>query len=304
MDEAGIRKVGDLDISNLAGVGVQEMLGVGFQSSHVGQAIELLKTMREDEECRIMLSFTANLMASGLRGLFRGLVEQGVVDCVVTTGGSIDHDIIRAYKPYLLGDFDVDDEELHRESVNRLGNIMVPNDRYELLEEKIKPVLEKLNGVKQDYTPSEFIEETAKVLNNKDMFIKTCLDKNVPVFCPSLVDSAIGLQLFFFKQDHKEFTIDSAGDLKRLHDFTMGAEKLGGVVIGGGVSKHHLIGSTLLRGGLDYAIYLTTALEYDGSLSGARPKEAKSWGKIREVGNTVTVYGDATLTLPLILSKI
>jgi len=243
-------------------------------------------------------------MASGLRGLFKDLARQKLIDAVVTTGGSIDHDIIRAYNTYLLGSFDMMDEQLHSQDINRLGNILIPNSRYELLEQKLKPVLNMMYDKSTSYTPSRFIEGLADKLNEQDMFIKIARDNQIPVFCPSLTDSAIGLQLFFFKQDHPDFMIDSAGDLKRLHEFTLNSEKLGGLIVGGGVSKHHLIGSTLLRGGLDYAVYLTTASEFDGSLSGARPKEAKSWGKINEKARAVSVYGDATITLPIILNSV
>jgi deoxyhypusine synthase len=258
----------------------------------------------KQEECTIFLSFTANMMASGLRGLFIKMVEKGLVDVVVTTGGSIDHDIIRAYKPYLLGSFDEDDVRLHKKGVNRIGNILVPNDRYELLEQKIQPILEKLYK-QQDTTikPSELTAHLARNIKKKT-FIGECSKRGIPVFTPGLVDSALGLQLFFFRQKHQDFILDSLGDVQRLLDMVYAARKTGGIILGGGISKHHLIGANLLRDGLDYAVYVTTAVEYDGSLSGARPTEAKSWGKIREKGRTATVHADATIALPLVLEGI
>jgi len=273
---------------------------IGFQASNIGEAKEILSTIIDNPDCKLLLSFTANMMASGLRGIFKELVDKGCVDAAITTGGSIDHDIIKAYKPYIKAGFQLDDVELHKKGINRIGNIAVPSDRYQILEEKIKPVLEKLAEEEGTYTPSRFIHETARLLDDEDMFIQHCLKEDVPVFSPGLVDSAIGLQIFFFNQERPELKIDGSGDLKKLHSITMNSEKIGGLVLGGGISKHHLIGSNLLRGGLDYAVYLTTASEYDGSLSGARTREAKSWGKINEAGASTTVVGDATVTLPLI----
>lgn len=300
MNAEEIRDIGRQNLTEMDDI----MSSTGFQSAHIGKAGKILKNMSEKEECSVMLSFTANLMASGLRGLFKDLVREGVVDAVITTGGAIDHDIIRAYEPYFLGDFDMDDDELHEKEVNRIGNILVPNERYALLEEKIRPVLKELSGYEDVFTPSVFIEKTAEILDNDDMFIKKCLDNHVPVFCPGMIDSAIGLQIYLFRQDKPDFMIDDSGDLKKLHEITLGAKQTGGLIIGGGISKHHLIGSNLLRGGLDYAVYLTTASEYDGSLSGARPREGKSWGKITKTGKTATVVGDATITLPIILSSL
>jgi len=74
------------------------------------------------------------------------------------------------------------------------------------------------------------------------------------------------------------------------------------LIIGGGISKHHTIWWNQFKDGLDYAIYVTTAQEYDGSLSGAQPREAISWNKVKPSSKHVTVYGDATVIIPIIVS--
>ncbi|MBD3388689.1 MAG: deoxyhypusine synthase [Candidatus Altiarchaeales archaeon] len=274
----------------------------GFQGSWVSDAAELIKKMRK-EKCTVFLTFTANMMASGLRGIFTQMIEEGLVDAVITTGGSIDHDIIKSHKPYLLGDYYLDDVKLHKKGVNRIGNILVPNNRYLLLERKIGGYFKAFNRMQDVFAPSELNEFMGSQLP-KGSFLNACNRKAVPVFCPGMVDSAIGMHLYFYRQDHKDFIMNPAADLERLGDIVFNAKKTGGIVLGGGISKHHLIGANLMRGGLDYAVYVTTAAEYDGSLSGAQPREAKSWGKIKETGSTVTVHCDATLALPLITAAI
>jgi deoxyhypusine synthase len=299
-----MNEIKDLRATNQINGGYLDSLhSTGFQATSLAQARETLKEMIE-EDYKILLSFTANMMATGLRGLFTELIKKDLIHTVITTGGSIDHDIIRAHTPYLLGSWDADDTQLHEKGVNRIGNILVPNTCYELLEEKVKPLLKKAGGEKECWTPSELIKFLADNMEDKNMFIQQCSQHNIPIFSPGFIDSAIGLQVFFHRQDHKEFKIDTAADLNNLEARVMCEEKLGGLVCGGGISKHHLLGSTLLRGGLDKAVYLTTASEFDGSLSGARPREAKSWGKINSKGDTVTIYGDASLTLPLLLHDI
>lgn len=273
----------------------------GFQGTHILQAVELVKRMKK-EKATIFLAFTANVVASGLRGVIADLVRDGYADVIVTTGGALDHDLIKAYQPYLLGSFAENDVELHQKDVNRIGNILVPSARYELLEEKMQKVFGEAYKGKKMTTPSEIAEIMGKGIEDEGSFLRQAFLKKVPVFSPGITDSAIGLQTYFWKQkrEYADCGIDVTGDMKKLADRALNSEKTAAVIIGGGISKHHTIGVNLLRGGLDYALYLTTAEAWDGSLSGAPASEAVSWGKIKEEARHVTVHGDATVTLPLI----
>ena len=279
---------------------VRKLGTTGFQGTHIQAAANVVKQMRSSD-ATVFLAFTANMMASGLRGVLTQMVEEGLVDAVITTGGSIDHDIIKAYKPYGLGDFNMDDVKLHRGGINRIGNIMVPTKHYVFLDKKMQKIYGDIYRKKRVFTPSELNDHIGSVLP-KGSFLAACHERSVPVFCPGMIDAAVGMHLFFFRQKHRDFIMDTAGDLHKLADIVYDAKETGGIILGGGISKHHLIGANLMRGGLDYAVYVTTASEYDGSLSGAHPKEAKSWGKIKEKGRTAMVFGEASITLPLIIA--
>lgn len=274
----------------------------GFQGTHIQEAADVIKHMR-DSEATVFLAFTANMMASGLRGVFTQMVDEGLVDAVITTGGSIDHDIIKSYKPYGLGDFNVDDVKLHKKGINRIGNIMVPTKHYIFLDKWMQKVYGGMYEKRKVFAPSELNDVIGAALP-EGSFLSACHKRKVPVFSPGLIDAAVGMHLFFFRQKHRDFIMDTAEDLHKLADIIYAAKETGGIILGGGISKHHLIGANLMRGGLDYAVYVTTASEFDGSLSGAHPKEAKSWGKIKEKGRTATVYADATIALPLIIASI
>ncbi len=287
---------------------INELKFIGFQATELGRARELLKKMKE-EEIVLYFGFTANLVASGLRGFIAKFIRSGLVDVIVTTGGAIDHDVIKSFMPYLSGSFNVDDKELHKQNINRIGNIFVPTDRYVRFEEISHEVMEKAMKKYGDaVAPSELINEYAEYVyknsHDRHSFLRAAYEKNIPVFSPGITDSAIGLNAYFFKQRFEEFSIDVTKDMKKLADITINAEKTGAVILGGGITKHHIIGLNVVRGGLDYAIYITTASEWDGSLSGARTKEAVSWGKISEEGKHVTVVGDATILFPLLLKDI
>jgi len=281
---------------------VSQMSGAGFQASEIGEAVRLIKKMKQ-EKATIFLSFTANMIASGLRGIITEMVKEKFIDVIITTGGSIDHDLIRTRKSYLLGDFSLDDTELHKKGINRLGNILIPSDRFVFLEKKMQRIFSALHKIKKSWTPSELVFEIGKCVKDKNSFMYWASKNDIPVFCPGITDSAVGLQLYFFKQENPGFKIDVSGDM-RLANIVINSEKTGGIILGGGIAKHHAIGVNILREGLDHAVYITTSSPWDGSLSGATPNEAKSWSKIKERGNTVTVYGDAAIIFPLVMAGV
>ncbi len=279
------------------------MKNLGFQATELWKAGEIWLRMLEDNST-IFLAFTSNIISSGLREVIAAIIKHGMADVVITTVGSIEEDIMKSMKPFLLGDWREDDRELHRKEINRIGNILVPSDRYVALEEYVQPRLEEMYREKKTWSVKELVERLAGDIEDKGSFLYWALRKNVPVFCPAPTDGALGVQLYFFKQKHPEFVLDITGDMDDLAKIVLGAEKTGAVVIGGGIPKHHTIGVNLLRGGLDYALYITTAVEWDGSLSGAPPREAVSWGKISEEGRYTTVHAEATLVLPFLVHRV
>lgn len=289
-----------MNVEDIEKLEIEKIGNVGFQATNLGIGIEIIKRMKK-EKAVVFFGFTANLVASGIRGLIADWVRRKFVDVIVTTGGSLDHDLIKAYKPYILGSFYENDAKLHKKGINRIGNIFVPNNRYELLEKKIQPIFEKCyKKYGRVLSPSEIAYEIGLTLQDDNSFLKWASKNNIPVFCPGITDSAIGLQTYFFKQKRKDFGIDVTKDMKKLADIVLNAEKTGAIVLGGGISKHHIIGANLLRGGLDYAVYVTTAQPWDGSLSGARTDEGISWGKIKEKAWHITIDGDATIVFPLL----
>jgi deoxyhypusine synthase len=298
-------EIKDYDFSG-AGLGrlLDQMKSAGFQATNLGQGVEIIRMMKK-EKAAIFLTFTANMAASGLRSLFARMCEKRMVDVIITTGGAIEHDFIRSFKPYLLGDFGMDDAALHRKGMNRIGNVIVPTERYVFLEKKIQPMFARMYGKRKIISPSEIALELGCMTGDKNSFLHWAAKNGIPVFSPGITDSAIGLQSYFFKQDHPDFVIDVTGDMKALADITLNAEKTGGIILGGGISKHHALGANLVRGGMDYAVYVTTSQPWDGSLSGARTNEAVSWGKIKKgrgAKNQVTIDGDATIVFPLLIS--
>ncbi|MEM4295846.1 MAG: deoxyhypusine synthase [Candidatus Anstonellales archaeon] len=284
---------------------IKNLDSIGFQSTQIARGASILKDMISDKKARIFFSFTGNLIASGLRGAIAKIVEKGVVHAIITTAGAIDHDVIKSFIGYEIGSFYENDAALHKKGINRIGNILVKNDRYVKLEQICKDVFKNLNN-KANPTDiakafGQYIDKNGK--DKRKSFLYWAYKNNIPVFCPAITDGAIGLQLYFFMQQKRDFDIAMRDDMNKLANIVLNAEKTGALIIGGGVSKHHVIGINIVRGGLDYAIYITTATEFDGSLSGARSNEAISWGKLKDKAKHIDIHAEASLALPLLLKK-
>ena len=279
---------------------------LGFQARNLGIAFEILKEMLNDKECIKFLSFTANLISTGLRGVIKEIVKRKFFDIIITTCGTLDHDLARSYKEYYVGYFELDDKMLKEKGIHRLGNILVPKESYGLIiEEKIRNWLKEIyeTGIRE-ISSYELIWEIGKRIGNENSILYWAYKNKIPVIIPGIFDGAVGYQIWQFWQDHKDFVINLAKDEQLLSDTVWNAKKTGALIVGGGISKHHTIWWNQFKNGLDYAIYITTAIEEDGSLSGAKTREAISWNKISEKAKHITVFGDATIILPLLIKAV
>jgi len=281
----------------------------GFTAKKLADAVDIVEEMVKDEKTTVFLSFPAAIVSTGTRGVIKELVKRKLVDVIITTCGTLDHDLARIWRDYYHGSFMLDDAELHRMGVNRIGNVVTPNECYGIIiEEKVLPMLEDIYGEKKRLSTRELIWEVGKRLegeeNAESSIVYWCYRNRIPMFVPGITDGAFGSQLWIFYQQHKDFIVDVLKDECELSDIVYSAEKTGALIVGGGISKHHTIWWNQFKDGLDYAVYITTAVEWDGSLSGARPREAVSWGKISEKARKVTVEGDATVLLPVIAAAL
>jgi len=274
----------------------------GFQASHLSRAIEIVNKMIS-ENATVYLSFTSNMVSSGLRDIFRYLIENKKVNYVVTTGGGIEEDIIKCLGDFILGDFRDSSEELLRKGVNRIGNILVPDDRYVKFEKFLNPILEEIYNEGKIVSPSEIVWKLGERINDEKSFCYWAWKNKIKVFCPTITDGSIGDIAYVFSNKHEDFKIDILQDTKELNDSTAGLEKSGVVLLGSGVVKHSILNANLFRNGADYAVYINTAQEYDGSDAGAEPDEAVTWKKIKQDGEMVKVVGDATILFPILVAE-
>lgn len=298
-----LEEVVDVEVS--PELSVKELIEIygrvhGFVAGHLYEAIKILDEMLYNTDLRF-LSFTGNLVSTGLRGLIAQLISEEVFNVVITTCGTVDHDIAKSLGgKYLKSSFDVDDSKLRELGYHRIGNIIVHQNHYgKLIEVFVKGLISDLVRMKNVWGVRELLREVGLRLNDRKSILYNASRHNVSVYVPGIVDGAFGTALFIQSQFY-DFRLDLFKDMKELSDLVFSSKKSGALIIGGGISKHHTLWWNQFKDGLDYAVYITTANEWDGSLSGARTKEAISWGKISTSGKHVVVYSDATVVLPII----
>ncbi len=283
----------------------------GFQATSLGTAIKIVQNMRDDE-AKIFFGFTSNMGTCGIRENIKYLVKYNLVDVLGTTIGAIEEDIIKCFKPFVLGDYRAPGKILRDDGINRTGNIFVPNDRYIYFERFMNKFLERLYE-KQKKTKiiigiKEFVFELGKELeiqkvpNKEESFTYWAYKNNIPFFCPALLDGSVGDMVYFFKKNYPEFKIDTSDYIVELTDLAINCNKMGIITIGGSVPKHMFANAGLFRDGAEYAIYINTGLEMEGSNAGAPIDEAISWGKIHPDAQKIKIEAEASLVFPLLVA--
>jgi deoxyhypusine synthase len=277
----------------------------GFEAVNLSTGLEILSEMITDKKCVKFISFVGAIISTGLRGIIKDMIKNEWFNVAITTCGALDHDIARHYSHYKEGSFTMDDRELADQNIHRLGNVLVPMESYgPLIEEKMQEFLEEeyQKGVKE-MSSADVCKMIGKHLG-EDSFLHWAFKKNVDVVVPGIMDGAVGSQIWMFSQKHADFKLNLLEDANLLSGIIFKAEKSGALMIGGGISKHHTLWWNQYREGLDYALYITTAQEFDGSLSGALIREAISWGKVTQKARETTLHAEVTTILPFIYAAL
>ena len=277
---------------------------LGFQAIELNAARDVVLKMKRSG-VKTFLTFTSNMVTSGLRGFFAQLISLKMVDICVTTSGAIEEDIMKALgEGFEVSSFNADDTHLHEKGENRVGNLVIRNESYMKFEDKMTGFLERIYAKKKRWMTSELLKEIGLLLDDESSILYQAAKNDVPIYCPGVADSAFGFHLFMFQQTHSDFIVDTILDMQRAVTDISFDERKGLIALGGSISKHYAVFAALLSGGFDYAVYLTTAHQSSGSMSGATTQEAKSWGKIKDDGEASTVIGDVSVTFPLLMISV
>ena len=298
----------NMKVSELVG----GMAGMGFGAGKIAEASGIMKKMFSDKECKIFLGVAGAMVPAGMKHIILDLLDD--TDVFVTTGANLTHDLIESFgEKHYLGDNSIDDKKLNKQGIDRIYNVLMKNEVYGKLENFFEENFEKL---KECRDIKEFLWKIGEICpgDSKNCILKKCYEKRIPIFCPAIADSGIGLMIWGRKakeeanikgslEKGKKIFIDVFEDMKEIIDIAWQSKKNGVIYIGGGVPKNFIQQALQFSKGADYGIQITTDRQEPGGSSGAPLKEGISWGKMKTTGEFVDVFCDATIALPLILAS-
>ena len=279
-------------------MGESGVLGAGRFSA----AVDICSELFSDKRYTNILSVAGPLVPAGLRKIIRSLIYDRMLDAIVTTGANITHDLIEAVGySHTVGESSANDSALRRRRIGRIYDIYINQRAYQKLEKETYKFLAKIDEQKRrNIGTYELLWEFGKQVKDNNSIVRTAQKKTVPIFCPGIYDSMLGMNLWTFSQTNT-LVLNPFLDFSKLVDMSYEADKVGVIILGGGLPKHHVLAANILRGGVDAAIQITFDRPEAGGLSGAPLEEAISWNKIANSKNLATVIGDATIIFPMMV---
>lgn len=306
---------------------VREYGKAGIGAADVAEAADIVAEMFH-EDVTVFMGVAGAMVPAGMRQIITDLIEGGYVDALVTTGATLTHDSIEAIggnhhhgRPSPPEtDPRAHDETLRDEQVDRIYNVYLPQEHFEAFEHHLRasvfPEVERLanepgTGAEGTVSIAQFTEllGVANAETNEAAGVEAdagiaaaAAQAGVPVHVPAVQDSVLGLQAWLRSQV-APFSLDALADMSALNDLAYHADRTGALLVGGGVPKNYVLQTMLVTpGAYDLAVQLTMDSPSTGGLSGATLDEARSWGKLGKDARNASVYGDATITLPLLIA--
>jgi deoxyhypusine synthase len=303
-----------------------EMSRTAYQGRKLGEAVEVWEAMLKEKDLTIIMGFSGSMSTAGQWKIVNWLIENRFIDVLVSTGANVSEDIVDAMGfGYWQGSHMVNDEALLKADINRYYDVFGKESDYRKMEELMTDFLLTL---RRDFTYSsmELLYLFGKWLSKKGIksIAAVAAEKDVPIFCPAISDSAYGEAFLMAKNMGHPIVVDSVKEFDQFVGIGEKTKDIGVIYIGGGVPKDftQLIAISVSPKTMDkgvpgregfkrksvqeyyyphkYAIQITTDSPQWGGLSGCTLEEAVSWGKIHSEGKRAVCYCDATIALPLI----
>jgi len=294
-----IKIVKEMKVNDL----VKEMSNSGvMQAGKLALAVDILEEMIKDKECKLFLGVAGALVPGGMKQILIDMLNEKWVDVLVITGANLTHDLGESlgYKHYQGSEL-MDDKDLRDKGYDRIYNSLMPNKIYIGLEKFIK---ENFQDLSKCETIKDFLWTLGK-LAPENTILHTCYKNKIPVFCPAISDSGIGLMIWGQISQGKKINVNAFEDLKEILDIAWTSKKAGVFYLGGGVPKNYIQQAMQLAPNKAiYGVQITTDTEHSGGSSGAPLKEGISWDKMNEKAKFVDLKLDVTVALPLITASL
>ncbi|MFX1323658.1 MAG: deoxyhypusine synthase family protein [Promethearchaeota archaeon] len=309
------KKVSPFDVKKTKNLDhlLSSLKNCGFQGRNLGVALDILQKMVSSNEILTVVTLSGAMVPAGMGELITTLIENNLIDVLISTGANITHDLVDSANKigHFIGNPNVDDNELFKLRINRIYDIFLPESSYDVADEKLFEIIQSLYHSKNIHeTPSEFLRKIGSKLENR-CILSIAAKKGVPIFVPAFSDSEFSLKLLKYEYyNDYDFQFDILEDVKKYADIIRKAKEYGTLIIGGGVPRNWAQQifpmldefDNIERLGYNYSVRIHTATEYDGGLSGSTFSEAKSWGKYDLESKHVSVWCDATIALPILVT--
>jgi deoxyhypusine synthase len=286
---------------------------ISFQGRNLAVARRIWEKMLASD-CTIFLGMAGALSAGGLRMVVAHLIAERYVDCLVSTGANLYHDLHESRgRHHYIGSPREDDAALQKEHIDRVYDTYANEDEFVENDEWIAAFTCTLE--RRPYTTREFLYRLGEYLwheTGQEGILTAAYRANVPIFCPAIADSSIGMGLSQARhRDPGAGQIDVIGDIIESANLVIRHPRTASVVLGGGTPKNFINQASVQAefyddrvGGHRYALQIVTDVPHFGGASGSSLEEAQSWGKLATDAEQVTVHADATVALPVLVSAL
>jgi deoxyhypusine synthase len=300
-----------------AGLSSEELLSrmerISFQGRNLATARRIWEKML-GSDATIFLGTAGALSAGGMRLIIAHLVEQRYVDCLVSTGANLYHDLHETRgRRHFIGSPTLDDAALAAERIDRVYDTLASEDEFCRNDEWIAAFVLKLE--RRPYTTREFLYKLGEYLwkeTGNNGILTAAFRANLPIFCPAIADSSIGMGISQARhRDQTAGQIDVIGDIIESANIVIRRPSTATIVLGGGTPKNFINQASVQAEfysdkvtGHKFALQIVTDVPHYGGASGSSLEEAQSWGKLSIESEKVTVHGDVTLALPLLTTAL
>ncbi len=292
---------------------LRRMERISFQGRNLAIAHRIWQRMLAGDVV-IFLGVAGALTAGGLRLAIARLIRDRAVDCVVSTGANLYHDLHETRgRRHFVGSPRADDRALQAARIDRVYDTYVDEDEFVDNDHWIADFTSELEP--RPYTTREYLHRLGRRLWNEtggDGILTAAYRARVPLFCPAIADSSIGMGLAQARHARSECgRIDVIGDVIESTNLVIRRPRTASIVLGGGTPKNFINQASVQAdfcrpgaGGHRYALQIITDSPHFGGASGSSLDEARSWGKLHADADQVTVHADATLAFPLLTSAL
>src|SRR5579863_10485370 len=293
---------------------LERMQGTAFQGKNLGIAFEVWKKMLAGD-CTILMGMSGAMVPAGMRRLVVRMIENRLIDCLVSTGANFFHDLHETKGNFhYQGSHMMDDVDLAENLIDRMYDVLADEEKFRVHDQWIGRFAGSLDQ-ERSYTTREILNLLGLELGKRakeDGIVSAAAKAGIPLYCPAVADSSIGIGIAANRyKGGNRFTFDVIGDVVETARIVAESKNTGVIYFGGGTPKNFVqqteVTAIVMNTGVTghkYAVQVVTDAPHWGGLSGCTFEEAQSWGKIAKDAAMVTCHCDSTIAMPILVSAL